>query len=257
MLFNSYLLPETTAYLAQCTTQPSAKWTNALNTLIRQLIIDGNWQQLDRMWIFAAEGARQNARINVVNPANTGTWVSEVDPTHLTWTADYGYTGNGSSSYLNTNFNPSTAANYKTTNANYGIYSQSNARFTSSVDIGATDGTNIIGGQINRASNMGPEFYINSSVNDLVASTSASTGLYSIVRTGSTASALWVNGTSILTSTTSSTAIPSKNVYILGYNNNGTASNFSTRPISIGFLGSGGIYQAKLSLAINGFMGAI
>src|ERR1700739_558485 len=132
-LFNNYLLPETTAYLARCTTQPSAKWTNALNTLIRQMIIDGHWQLFDGLWIFATPtGCQTNAKINIVNP--TSTLITEVNSP--TWTANQGYNGNGTSSYLNLNYNPSSGTNFTSNSNSFGTYSRININTGNTYDLG-------------------------------------------------------------------------------------------------------------------------
>ena len=57
-----YLIPETLAVLAQFTVQPSNFYIRAMNTLIRQLITDGNWNELDKFCVFATE-QQQHARI--------------------------------------------------------------------------------------------------------------------------------------------------------------------------------------------------
>ena len=94
------LLPETKSWLAVLPSRPSAQVINAVNTFIRTCIADGNWQLLDRFWLFAQD-IQANAVYSIVNPTSTA--CTQVNSP--TWTQYQGYTGNGSNMYLNTNLN--------------------------------------------------------------------------------------------------------------------------------------------------------
>ena len=252
--FNYTLLPETTAYLAQCTTQPSALWTNALNTYIRQMIIDGNWQLLDRMWILASDN-QQNARISIVNP--TSTQISEVSSP--SWTKDQGYTGNGTSSYLNTNWNPATqGVQYTLNNASVGLYTRNAPAAAPGTAICgngvAGNGTALL--IINRTSL--DDFIINSATVS-TKTAKASGGLYSVNRTSSTIVSPYYNG-SLYTGGSfvqASTSVQSINVFICAYNSNGAAAGWVTNQISMFFVGSGSIDQTKLYNAFTTFRNTI
>ncbi len=111
------------AYFAQLSPEPSNTFKNAVTALILQLKLDGNWSKLDRFWIHAAE-YQQNARVSMVNP--TSTQITEVNSP--TWTANQGYTGDGLTSYLNTNFNPSVdGVNFLQDASFLGLYVRSGA----------------------------------------------------------------------------------------------------------------------------------
>src|SRR3990167_3240033 len=86
-------------YFTQLNPSPSFSYKLAVNTLIRQLKADGNWNHLDRFWIHATE-YQQNARISVKIPSSTA--ITEVNSP--TWLANFGYMGDAATSYLNTNY---------------------------------------------------------------------------------------------------------------------------------------------------------
>lgn len=95
----------TTAWAAAVVTAGGTV-SGARKTLVDQLIVglkaDGVWAKLDRLWIFAAENS-QSALVDLV-ALTQATPVSSP-----TFTADRGYAGNGSSSYINSNFNAFTS----------------------------------------------------------------------------------------------------------------------------------------------------
>ena len=149
------LLPETRAYLSQLTIYPDYFWVKALDILIRTLIADNNWVYLDRMFILATE-IRQHATISIINPNGiNATWpTTATEVSTPTWKALKGYTFDGSSSYLNLQYNPSTqGVNYKGTNTSLGFYRLTNTDNGHACDIGASDGTNITQWYSNLAGN--------------------------------------------------------------------------------------------------------
>ena len=250
--FPSKYLPETHAYLANCTTKPTAVWTVALNTLIQTLIINGVWANLDRMWIFATT-AQQNARISIINP--TSTLVTEGGTP--TWTAKQGYTGNGSSMYLNTNFNPNTQEVRASLNSTaYGIYTRTQPAAATAVEMGAR----------NIATTVYDYLCLNftaigkyAKVNDGTASpgvkvADTTKGLVSAVRTTSTAQSIWVNGSSIATSADASVSVIDEAIYVLCYNLGGVAASFSSAQLSMAYFGSSSIDQLKFYNAFQTFM---
>jgi hypothetical protein len=234
--------PDVQNWLNQLTVSPSNNYISNLTTLVVQLKAAGIWGQLDRMWIFATE-QQQHARISIVNP--TSSQITEVNSP--TWTTLSGYTGNGSSSYLNTNYNPnSNGVNYTLNNVSYGAYILTNIRSTTQIDIGCN---NTSGGTIIMNTNFSVANCIVSYVNDSTGQingteTSTSVGLTSAIRTASSTSTQYRNGVNQTVSNTPvSTAVPNINIYILAENISGSANSFSTRKISMVFFGSGSINQ--------------
>jgi len=108
---------ETTALLARMTTQPDDTRKELINTTIKALKDSGVWAKLDCFYMFSAHDA-QTSLLNWIKNAHNCTGVSSP-----TFNADQGYTGNGSSSYLRTNYNPSSqAVNFAASAASIGCY---------------------------------------------------------------------------------------------------------------------------------------
>lgn len=259
---NIPLLPETTAYLANCPTVPSASWINALNTLIRSLILNGNWSNLDRLWIFATPaGCQSNAHISVVNP--TSTPITEVNSP--SWTANKGYTGNGTNSYLNSNFNAHTqGVKFTLNNNSYGVYSVSNATpTTNQYQFGAGDATsnyNLIQTGFESAGQY-TTFVYNNTAGNAVSSPSTSTqplALVSTSRISSTNIAIYNRGSATTSGAAqTSSVIPNLNSYILGVNLNGTLGVPSVEQVALVFVGGGGLNQSTFYTEIQAFATAI
>lgn len=96
-------LPEAAALFARMTTQPSPARKSLINTTIVGLKDAGVWSKLDALYVPAAHDA-QAARRNWLADEYNLTAVSAP-----TFTVDRGYAGDGTSSYLDTGMNPSTA----------------------------------------------------------------------------------------------------------------------------------------------------
>lgn len=113
--------PDYQAVLNYATTQgytlPSASQRVKQNQLMVDLKNGGIWSKLDTFAVFATDGSSDFALID---------WVRLLDYTAVnspTFTADEGFQGNGTSSYIDTNFNPRTiGSNYNTTDASVGFW---------------------------------------------------------------------------------------------------------------------------------------
>lgn len=241
-------LPQTYAYLNQCTTQPTAKWASALNNFINQLIIDGNWTLLDRLWIFATN-VQQNARVSIVNPTSTA--ITEVSSP--TWTMNVGYTGNGSSSYLNTNYNVHTGINFIAASGIYGVWCQADVS-TTGIDMGVFDGTDALQLYCRYTDN---KFYglFGGGAGYASATVSSAVGM-DVCKGLSGNESIWQNGVQLAT-VAHTLATPNLVAYILAQNNSGTANNFSIHQLGMAFFGSGSINQLKLYNAFITFLSAI
>lgn len=100
------------------------------NTLLTSLKSTGVWAKLDVFYVFAQDGGSAFGTLNWKNPnANQSTLVNAP-----TFVSNGGFTGNGTSSYIDTNFNPATQ----------GVqYTQNNASryfFTHAIGTGRFDG---------------------------------------------------------------------------------------------------------------------
>jgi hypothetical protein len=86
--------PAAEAAFAAMTVQPDATRKGLINDLIAGTIMDGVWTKLDWLNLLAAHAA-QAARVNLRNPAKS---LSAINAP--TFTVDRGYSGDGSTSYL-------------------------------------------------------------------------------------------------------------------------------------------------------------
>ena len=180
---NSYTLPTPAQRLKQ-------------NTLLSSLKTAGVWNKLDTFANFATDGSAQFALIDwkrlVQYNASTG-------PTFIT---NEGFTGNGTSSYINTNFNPTIGTNnYKVADASRCIYvrTQGVSQSLDGVSTGnvncfvasssSTPSTSISLFRINQGSNA--PIWAGGAVNS-----NASNQMKSIHRTSSTASRVYLGTTS-------------------------------------------------------------
>lgn len=242
--------PETTAFLAR-TSGLDATHVNAYKALINGLVSDGNFSLLDALWIFATQDAT-TAALNLVSTSFSVTPVSSP-----TFTADRGYAGNGTSSYIDTNFTPSTnGVQFTLNSASFGIYDRAAAttfgphqggvytNSTAEVVNLDSDNTNNFHARINQ----------DSGTNTSIGNAAANYGFVAIVRTGASATNLYQSGSSIQTGTGASTALPSASIFLDARRLFGSASGFTTDQIAAAFVGSGSINQATFYSRIQTFM---
>lgn len=241
--FASRLHPRLEAWLARGAalgyTLPSAAQQQKLNTFFYALeaagIITGVASSLlDVLYLFAIDGNSDMATLNVITP--TSFQCSKVNSP--AFTSNQGFTGNGTTSFLNTNWNASTSGvNYTTNAASHGGYINSNVDLAQ-IDWGSSNGTSFL--QIssrNVTSSGNGSMTINDNAG-LVASNTSTIGFYHCQRTASNARRFFKNGVSVNDDTKASNGIPSLSVFICGRNSNGGISNASTKQIGMFFAGA-------------------
>ncbi len=241
--------PDVDLWLAQITggtsAMPSLGYINNLNSFVNTLKSTGIWLELDRLWILASE-QEQHAQISLVNPSSTRISIG-VQPT---FTANIGYSGNGSNQYLNTNYTPSINAvkaslnsinnfYYCRTNSSGNTHEFSVAGSLSSLSLNTTGA-----GNFNNQNN---------ATTSLAIANTISYGLISALRTSSTNVASYINGNSIVSGSIASVALPDFPFFICARNISGGANNFSSRQISMCGVGSGNINQLTFYNAIQNF----
>jgi len=213
------------AILDRATTLGYTHPSNAQKRLQNQLIVDlkaaGIWILLDTFYVFATDGDSNFATLNWKSP--TQFRCGKVG--NPTFTTNGGFTGNGTSSYLNTNWVPSTnGVNYTLNLSSLGLYSES-----SSCVIGARNGDS----QRIFLNTFDGSSLLSYSINSLVSTlgNSAGAGFYNMNRTSSTSMRTYKNGSSLGVSSRTSGSIPSVSIFLLAQNNNGVADNFSAGQI--------------------------
>lgn len=205
--------PEALTLFAAMSSQPTSARASLINSTILNLQALGVWDSLDILYVLAA-ATSQAALLNWKSPS-TFTAIEVASPT---FAADQGYTGNGSSSYLRTQFTPSTnGVQYLQDSASIWCWSRTQATNTNRCigslaggGLGAfklrTGGGNFQGG-------------INDGTNADIAVSPTSIGMFGLSRVSSATRRAWLNGTQLGSdSSVASTARPSSEAYILASN---------------------------------------
>jgi hypothetical protein len=219
-------------------TLPSASQQALQNQLLVDLKDAGIWSKLDTFAVFATDaedspgsGTSNFAlidwkRLSDYNPVNSPTFAT-----------NQGFTGNGSSSYIDTNYNPNTnKVNLTINSASIGFWQRSSSVAQNSVEIGTDDGTYRFQ-CLSRWSDSNSYLPIfTSNFPSVTASTSV--GLFQNNRINSTTINQYVNGVKNGSdqSDTSNT-IPSRNITVLA-RNAPTIFGYSNRQLSMSFIGS-------------------
>ena len=249
--------PTSSLWKTQGSGKESLKFMTALNIFTQTEVNDGNIALLDRLWILATD-IQSDALISIINP--TSTQITEVSSP--AWTMNVGYTGNGSSSYLNTNYNAySQGVNYTLNNASYGIYVSAGTAANNNVEMGINSGVVPFPQSQLYSDYTGGTMYasVNSDggASEISSAVATPVGLNYAYRTVNTTSGIGKNGASLATGSSSSDDILSLNWFVFAYNFNGTPLNFSNRTIGMAFIGSGNINQLKFYNAFITFLSAI
>ncbi len=231
--------PSTIAWVNAVTTAGGSVSTtqeNYVNTLITCYKSAGIFSLLDREWLLWSDNVQQ-AETDLIHD---DTWTS-----HGTsgFTADAGYTGDGSTSYLDTNFEPHVASfsggNFAQNSASMDVYITHGGN--NGVPIGANDGT--------AWSDMQPVssgnkfcYDLNDAVFPCITNTSA-VGLWSIFRTSSSTVTAYKNGGAFTSdSADTSTANLNADIYIGAYYDDyggAITDNFSNDTLAMAGIGGG------------------
>lgn len=231
-------------------TLPTSAQKTKHDTMVRLLKSDGTWAKLDALYIFLNDGSKEFGTLNWISPSsNQASIVAS-----MTWTSNVGFTSNGTSTYLNLNFNPATNGVQFTKNSSCFFAQYGNN----------LSGVNVLDGSLSgsdgifmrpRSATDACVARLNDAANLSVASTN-STGLFSILRTASNARQIYRNGATLGSGDAqASSNVPSLNVFLGCYNSGGTPT-FTLGQVlqynSAGF-GSGTIDQSLLYTAINAY----
>ena len=253
----SYTNAEAATLVAAMSSAPDDTRKGQIDTCIGAIKTAGVWSKLDCLWIRAAHDS-QAALLD---------WKRLSDSTAVnspTFTTDRGFTGDGSTSYINTNFTPSTdGVNYIQDSASMGAY------LNAGTDT-AVSGPNSIGvitvshqARIEPWRSATPGSTVRSRVNTLTATTVGTVttrfGLTAINRSGGSAEQVYRNGSSIGTSAVASTGLCNIDVYELGYNNAGALGGAHDNRCAASFVGGSltSTENADLFTAIEAYLDAV
>jgi hypothetical protein len=203
---------------------------SAYTAPISQFVLDlksaALWSKFDRLWILA--NANATAALTCIKSLEVATPIN-----NPTFTAGQGYAGNGTSSYLNSDFNPTSAAgNYTQDNAHLSVFSRTQG--TAGVDLGSEGPNSYCGPRL--AGNV-----FNYSVNGGAGSVANgnSVGHFISSRTGALLLSAYEDGVLLESDNTASIGLPNRNFCILAQNTGGGVFSFSNHQLALVSIGSG------------------
>lgn len=237
------------AYVAAMTVQPSNQRKQHIDALFTSLRSSGVLAKLSHLYLLAAHDS-QAAGLNASAPG-TNTLAAVNSPT---FTADRGYQGDGSTSYLNTGVNLSGGGGLAVQDSHhFSVWTrtESSANATefggSDISVGARDVAGFLASR--SAATTADSVTVASSVGHSLISRTASTGY-----------ARYRNGSALSAAVRTSAAFASQSLF-LGARNNGAGAPmvFSARQISALTIGSGldATESAALYTALNTYMQAV
>ena len=227
ILGNPYVWKQTRDLLFSFTNKPTFTQQRNINETMNSLVVSGLFAKHDLIRVEASHDS-QSGTINWKTPGTfTSTRVNS--PTH---TAFQGIAGNGTTSYVNNNFIPSTnGVQYATNSACHYVYDRTNAAANvyvcgiiataSSLLISPRGAANIILGTVNDFST------------GLNPASTDSRGLTAVNRSASNARQIYKNGVSGGSDATVSISLPNISDFMCGINNNGVFATPTTDQLSI------------------------
>ena len=224
-------------------TKPSDEIASAQDTFVSAIVDGGVWVKLDALWVFA-QTTSAGALKNWVTPGTHDCSLVNAPA----FTALEGFAGNGTTSYINSNFSPSVdGVNYTQNSASYGLYSRTDANI-SKTDMGCegAGGDNYIRARLSGN--------INWRVNSGATSTQAiadSLGMYIASRPDSANQNLYKNKTEY-TAAVAAGSLVSEDFFIGAQNASGSPSLLSTRQISMAFVGAA-LTQSDVNILTDAF----
>ena len=233
-------------------TLPSSGQQTNQNALVLALKSAGVWTKLDTFYVFATDGDSDFATLNWIAPSSFQ--CTKVNAP--TFTTDQGFTGDQSSSYLDSNYTPSTDATNMTLNStSAGVWIRSFS----------TGNNYVIGGRDSGGTEELAYFdrtgvarcAVNRSMSTALQDASPTLGMIHANRSGASAEQIYNNGSLGDTSTDASVTLIDRNMFFLA-RNLGTADQYSDAQISMGFFGADlSSEAADFYAAVNTYMGTL
>ena len=216
----------------QTYTLPTISQRNQQNLLLYNLKQDGIWSKLDTFSVFATDGDSDFALID---------WKRLIQYTAVnspTFTMNQGFTSNGTSSYILSNFFPLTSSvNYALNSTSFGVYQTQNDN--SIFNAHGIYSSNNSGIYLNPKTVGGPIRSWNNSGGVSTGVVSDRNGLTSTIRTDSTNVNHYRDSSLVASYSRSTTALPSNNVVLLASGSPTTVLDFCTDTLHSTYLGSG------------------
>lgn len=241
------------ALLARMSMTPSAARAGLVDALVRALKAAGVWAKLELLYVTAAHDA-QAARLNWVQDAYN---LSAVNAP--AFAADRAYASDGTTSYLDTGYNP-VAANLPVNGCAMGVWCRDEAG-----GAGTSFGSRA-GGGTNSALYLTPRTTSNTALGrmnqGITTSVSAASGagLTLFDRSGSAVVRAYRNGVDIGGDTGASNGRPSQSLYLCARNSLGAAEAFDTRQIAMAVLAKASLTAGEhvaLHAAAHAYLAAV
>lgn len=223
---------------ARMTVRPTRARRTLMTSLITSLITAGVWDKLDGLYLFAAHDV-QAAKLNWVGCLQDVTAVNAP-----VFQIDRGFTGNGTSSYLDTGMLPSALERFASADASMGVYNRTNGGSTYDMSAG--------GGAYLTANNGSSQTVLRAnggtlSGNSVIAiANGGALGLFSWSRDASNVAVY--KGATLLTSAAVQTVAVSTADRVM-FMRDGAGSNWSNHQLAAGFIGQG--LSATETAALN------
>lgn len=244
---------QSSAFLARATGITLTVDKTRYDTLICGMVTDGTFAKMDAVYIFAAPDAT-TARLNLVSSS-----FGLTEHGTVTFSAYHGFTGNGSTGYEDTGFNPSTAGgNYVQNAASLAAYVlTSRTAQNSYASIGSVGSVASLINPKQAGGSGGASYAANQGTINLTSVNANAQGFWVVSRTASTTAELYMNGAAFNADTNASGAVSAQNMFVLA-DNSGGAQNFSADQLSAAAIGGGlsSTDVTNLSSRINTFMTA-
>jgi len=197
------------AFFQRLATQPSAARKTLYDVMIRALVAAGIWAKLDLLYVFAAPD-QATALTNLVAAGYAATAVGA-----LAFSADRGFTGNGLTSYVNTNWKPSLGVQFQQNSAHFSLWSLTNRSAANAAQgLYASSGDAVIFPYYPGSIAVGRC----NSTTSTVAASGDSLGFYVQNTSASNAQQLYRNGSLIGSSSAATSAPLANNLYLAGCN---------------------------------------
>lgn len=224
---------EAETWVAAFSSEPDNTRKALYDTYVGALKAASVWTKFDIIYLFAAHTS-QAALINGKNPGTFDCTLVNAP----TFTADRGFTGNGSSAYVSTGYVPST-------NGSQYLVNSAHVAARNLAQVSATANTKLIGSLsgasarsvilVRNAATDGIRGTINSTTFSTDVANTVTPGHYVNRRSGANATAIFKDGVSVNTMTTGSVALTDRTLVFLA---DPHASNFSLLQVASGSAGA-------------------
>ena len=206
---------------------------SAINTLVVDLKGAGIWTSLDIIYPFVG-GTATTHKYNLKDPRDLDAAYRLGFNGTFTHNSN-GITGNGTDTYGNTYLSPSNVSGGQ--NDIHISYYMRSYTARNGTDAGSNNGTSY---SYMNARNAGGNFVtqLNGNISASLTATALTTGYFTISRQLSTSFVSSINK-SHTTNSTTSVGGNGQNMYLMAYNNNGTATNFMDRNMALFTMGAG------------------